>query len=404
MGAMMRAHDWSNSPLGEPMSWPQSLRSVVGLLLGSKFPMFVAWGAELGFLYNDPYTEVLGAKHPSALGARFHDIWREIWPDISPLIDAAMSGQASYHENLPLLMNRKGYDEQTYFTFSYSPVRDESGKVAGMFCACTETTAQVLSARRTADERERLRRMFEQAPGMIAMLSGPEHIFEIANDKYLELVGRRDIIGKPIREALPEIAAQGFTGLLDNVFQSGEPYLGEAVPVRVEREPGGPLVERLVDFIYQPMTDDAGRISGVFVQANDVTASREAEKRLRDSEERYRQIVEGAEEFAIVSLDATGVIKSWNTGAERVTGFSEADAIGQPGAIIFTPEDRAAGAPESEMRRAEQAGRVANERWHVRKDGGRFWGSGLTMRLDAAGGGFLKSSAIAPPTTKPKRR
>ena len=82
--------------------WPQPLRTVVGLLLQSRFPMFVAWGDELGFLYNDPYAEILGAKHPRALGRRFHDIWSEIWPDISPLIDAAMAGQATYREDLPL--------------------------------------------------------------------------------------------------------------------------------------------------------------------------------------------------------------------------------------------------------------------------------------------------------------
>ena len=96
-GALMRAHDWSDSPLGPPERWPQSLRTVVSLLLQSQFPMFVAWGPDLGFLYNDPYAEILGAKHPRALGRRFYDIWSEIWPDISPLIDAAMAGHATYH-------------------------------------------------------------------------------------------------------------------------------------------------------------------------------------------------------------------------------------------------------------------------------------------------------------------
>lgn len=144
-GDLMRALDWSGSPLGPPTGWPQSLRSVVGLLLGSKFPMFVAWGPELGFLYNDAYAEILGAKHPAAMGARFHDIWAEIWPDIWPLIEAAMAGEATYRADLPLLMNRHGFDEQTWFTFSYSPVRDETGEVAGMFCACVETTQRVRS-------------------------------------------------------------------------------------------------------------------------------------------------------------------------------------------------------------------------------------------------------------------
>src|SRR4051794_32152873 len=149
-GALMRAHDWSRSPLGPPESWPASLRTVVALLLQSQFPMFVAWGGELGFLYNDAYAEILGAKHPNALGSRFHDIWSEIWPDISPLVDSAIAGEATYREDLPLVMNRKGFDEQTWFTFSYSPVREESGEVAGMFCAVAETTA-----RRNAEERLR---------------------------------------------------------------------------------------------------------------------------------------------------------------------------------------------------------------------------------------------------------
>jgi signal transduction histidine kinase len=163
VGALMRAHDWSTSPLGPPESWPQSLRTVVGLLLQSRFPMFVAWGPELGFLYNDPYAEILGAKHPRALGARFYDIWSEIWTDISPLIDAAIAGQATYREDLPLVMNRKGFDEQTWFTFSYSPVRDDSGSVAGMFCACTETTQKVLADRELRDLNETLERRVNDA-------------------------------------------------------------------------------------------------------------------------------------------------------------------------------------------------------------------------------------------------
>ena len=163
VGFLMRSLDWSASPLGRPDAWPQSLRTVVGLLLQSRFPMFVAWGKDLGFLYNDPYAEILGAKHPSALGGRFYDIWSEIWPDISPLIDAAMAGHATYREDLPLVMNRKGYDEQTWFTFSYSPVHDESGQVAGMFCAVSETTQKVLAERALRDSNETLERRVNEA-------------------------------------------------------------------------------------------------------------------------------------------------------------------------------------------------------------------------------------------------
>ncbi len=148
MGERLRAHDWSTSPLGPPETWPQSLRTSVSILLNSGHPMFVAWGPELGFIYNDAYATILGDKHPAALGRRFHDIWSEIWDDIWPLIQSALAGEATWSEDLLLRMFRHGYWEDTWWTFSYSPVRDESGGVGGMFCACTETTSKVLGERR----------------------------------------------------------------------------------------------------------------------------------------------------------------------------------------------------------------------------------------------------------------
>lgn len=146
----MREHDWSNSPLGQPAEWSRALQTVVALLLQSKIPMFAAWGHELGFLYNDAYAGILGQKHPQALGRRFDQIWSEIWPDISPLVDAALAGEAVFQEDLPLIIKRKGFDEQTWFTFSYSPLLDDVGQTGGMFCAVTETTQAVIASRRAA--------------------------------------------------------------------------------------------------------------------------------------------------------------------------------------------------------------------------------------------------------------
>jgi PAS domain S-box-containing protein len=281
VGALMRTQDWSASPLGHPRTWPQALRTVVGLMLNSGFPMFVAWGEELGFLYNDPYREVLGDKHPRALGRPFHDIWAEIWPAISPLIDRALKGEATYADRLLLVMNRHGYDEPTWFTFSYSPVRDEHGVIRGMHCACVEVTDQVLAERYREEENERFRTLFEQAPGIMAVLRGPEHVFELTNQSYLQLIGHRQIVGRPAREALPEVAGQGFFELLDRVYQSGEPFVGHALPLRVQLEPGGPLVERFVDFVYQPIRDANGAVSGIFVEGSDVTSRKQVEDELR---------------------------------------------------------------------------------------------------------------------------
>jgi signal transduction histidine kinase/ActR/RegA family two-component response regulator len=281
LGAMMRAHDWSGSPLGHPRGWPQALRTVVGLMLNSKFPMFVAWGPELGFLYNDPYRDILGAKHPGALGGRFRDVWSEIWPDISPLIERALRGEATYADRLYLVMNRHGYDEPTWFTFSYSPVRDENGDIAGMYCACVEVTDQVLAEKYRNEENERLRGLFAQAPGIMAVLRGPEHVFELTNQSYMQLVGHRQIVGKRAREALPEIVGQGFLELLDRVYATGEPFVGHALPVRLQREPDGPLEERYIDFVYQPIRDESGAVSGIFVEGSDVTARKLVEDELR---------------------------------------------------------------------------------------------------------------------------
>ena len=285
VGALMREKDWSDSPLGPPSSWPQSLRSVVGLLLNSKFPMFVAWGPALGFLYNDAYAEILGGKHPAAIGSRFEDIWREIWADIHPIIEKALAGESTYHSNLPLTMNRRGYEEKTWFTFSYSPVRDESGAIAGMYCAVTETTSEVLGERRRVDENERLRQLFAQAPSVMAVLRGEAHVFELVNNAYLELVGHRDLLGLPIREALPDLAGQGFYEQLDRVYATGEAYRAEAALVRLERADGS-IDERYITYIFQPIRDALGEVGGIFVVGNDMSAAVHANDELRDAARR----------------------------------------------------------------------------------------------------------------------
>lgn len=148
LGALMREHDWSSSLLGEPKRWPQSLRSVVQLMLNNRQLMFIAWGEDLAFLYNDGYAPTFGAKHPWALGRPFREVWSEIWEDIEPLVTRALAGETTYDENFRLVMQRNGYPEDAWFTFSYSPLRDESGQIAGMFCAGIETTARVLEERR----------------------------------------------------------------------------------------------------------------------------------------------------------------------------------------------------------------------------------------------------------------
>jgi len=147
--ARVARHDWSATPLGPRDQWPSSLATVVQILLGSRYAMWMGWGPDLTFFYNDAYRPTLGVKHPWALGRPAREVWAEIWPDIGPRIRAVLeTGTATWDEGLFLLLERSGYPEETYHTFSYSPLLDDTGAVAGMLCVVTEETERVIGARR----------------------------------------------------------------------------------------------------------------------------------------------------------------------------------------------------------------------------------------------------------------
>jgi PAS domain S-box-containing protein len=514
MRARMRRHDWSRSPLGMPDTWPSSLRTAVGIMLNSSYPMFLAWGPSLTFLFNDAYIPMLGNKQADALAQPFAQIWWDIWSDIGPLVDTALSGESIFADNLLLVMERNGFPEETYFTFSYSPVHDESGQVAGMFCACNETTLQILaerrqrfqlemadklrgllqpgqitavasallgrhldltrviyaqidddgrrlrvesdwndghvpgiagksypiadlgpalaeevrrggpfwvadvendsrtaaqarayasvsarallavplrkagrvhsllvlihaaprhwregdvalaediaeriwsaverahaeSSRRLAEaalsrqlvaEGDRLRGLFEQAPGFMAVLRGPKHVFELANKAFMRLIGPREILGKTMREALPELERQGFFSLLDQVYASGRPFSAHEALLTLQPKPDVPPTERFVDFIYQPVLEVDGSVSGIFIEGYDVTDRRLAAEAVRDSEERLR---EGLRVGRMVVWDwdlrTGGVTYSFN--AMDVFGHAPDDAPEKWGAVH--PDDMA---------------------------------------------------------------
>jgi PAS domain S-box-containing protein len=149
MGARMRALDWSKTPLGRPGAWPQSLKTIVRVMLDSRYAMWMLWGPELTFFCNDAYLPTVGDKRDWVLGARSDKVWKEIWPDIGPRIDRVLStALATWDEALQLFLERKGFPEETYHTFSYSPVYGDDSRVAGMLCVVTEVTERVISERR----------------------------------------------------------------------------------------------------------------------------------------------------------------------------------------------------------------------------------------------------------------
>lgn len=469
MATLMRGHDWRSTSLGDPAGWPLALRSAVQILLTSKFEMWVGWGPDVAFLYNDAYRPTLGDKHRHALGMPTRELYAEIWDDVSPRLRQVYEhGEATWDRALLLILHRHGYPEETYHTFSYSPLSGDDGEVEGIFCAVSEETERVISERRLeslealasgiagaeqldsffrsvaqaaakadrdilfsalykldeagaptplyenlgdtapqplaawrldtlreapslfivpspsglpqgawhapatqaavialtqpgqsqptaalviglnplrpfddsyssylklfagqivarwtslegyelararslalnealelrkqaahalaqvnqqlasevaarTEERDRLRAMFKDAPSFMALLSGPNHVFELANDAYMRLVGARPLIGLPVREALPEVSGQGYFELLDKVYATGETFVGEALAVRIQRAPGEQPVERFIHLVYQPLFV-ADRVEGIFVDGYDVTHQKNAEHALR---------------------------------------------------------------------------------------------------------------------------
>ncbi len=149
VGALIREYDWSATPFGPLADWPQSLRSAVSICLASRFPIVIAWGPELALIYNDAYIPILGGKHPRSLGQPARECWWDLWPVIGEMLEGVLHrADATFSDDLLFMTERNDYREETYFTFSHSPIEDESGGVGGVFCAITETTQRVLGERR----------------------------------------------------------------------------------------------------------------------------------------------------------------------------------------------------------------------------------------------------------------
>ena len=285
MGALIRSHAWANSPLGRPVDWPQPLKTIVGVMLGANQAMFATWGPEQLMIYNDLYAKILGERHLTALGQPFAQVWHDVIDDVGPLMAKVYAGVPTAMDDIELTLQRQGRPEEAHFSFFYTPLRDEDGEVRGMFCACNDITEQVFAQRERVAELARLRGLFEQSPSFVAVLRGPDHVFELANPACLKTVGRTDIVGKTVAQALPELGEQGFLHLLDTAYQSGEAFSGRAVPVALASKPGAAPDRRFLDFIYQPIRNNQGAVTGIFVEGIDVTAHHEAAQALAHSNE-----------------------------------------------------------------------------------------------------------------------
>ncbi len=274
MGRLMRACRWEQTSLGTPDGWPQSLRTTLSIILNSKFPMFLFWGPELLCFYNDAYRPSLGneGKHPNALGSPAAEVWEEIWDVIEPLITQVLAGgEATWSEDqlIPIYRNRRL--EDVYWTFSYSPVSDESGQIAGVFVTCTETTKAVQSRQALLHSEKRFHSLVAQAPVAIALLLGTDFVVEFINHRMLDYWDRSlaQVLNKPVFEGLHEARAQGFEALLVGVLTTGQAFISKELSINLLR--GGEFHKMYIDFIYEPYYGADQTIQGVMVMVNDIT-------------------------------------------------------------------------------------------------------------------------------------
>ena len=391
MAELIAGHGWPRA-FGPPAEWTAELKAAVGLIMRSGFPMFLIWGSDRAFIYNDAYAPILGSRHPQALGRPFLEVWPEVRDQIGPIIEQAFEGRQSFFEDLEVDLAPQGGREGAWFTFSYGPIVDAEGRIPGVLCTCVETTKAVLGRKAQQEERERQRALFERAPGFICILRGPDHVFEFVNKTYRELFGERDFIGRTVAEVFPEIAGQGFPELLDAVYRTGERHVAQATPIAIEA-PGAPPALRFVDFVYEPVHDADGQVSGIFCEGFDATAAHRSRQAMAESEARNRQILDSVIDYAIIAVDLEGRVTRWNAGAEHILGWSEAEMLGQDIARFFTREDIAAGRPELERTLARASGHASNTGWRLRRSGERFWATGEMILLrDEAGeaAGFVK--------------
>ncbi|MDB5698437.1 MAG: hypothetical protein JWN69_1241 [Alphaproteobacteria bacterium] len=281
MADVIAAHDWSTTKLGPLDSWPQSLRTSVGMMINNHEPKFLLWGRDYLTIHNDAYLPFVKTGLRHGIGESYPEVSPHLWPTIAPLLEEAMEGRGTSIENLPVRRIHAGSEETAYFIFSSSPAFDENDKVAGVKAVLLEITPTVLDNRSIERERDRLRELLEQAPGFVGMSRGPEHRIEFVNAAFRELLGSRDFVGRPSAEAIPELEREGLLTLLDEVYATGIAYIARGRRVLLQRRANADPEERLVDFIYQPVRDSQGQVQGIFLQGNDVTEQIRAQEQVQ---------------------------------------------------------------------------------------------------------------------------
>jgi PAS domain S-box-containing protein len=364
MGALMRAHDWSASPLGPPEHWPQSLRTAVRILLNTNHPMFIWWGEELVQFYNDAYRRTLGPeRHPSALGQGGRECWAEIWDIIGPQIEQVMSGAgATWHENQLVPVTRYGRLEQVYWTYGYSPIDEDDG-VGGVLVVCRDVTQEHLASVALREREAELARVQQ-----VGRIGGLEVDLRTGfrnrrSPEYLLIHGLPpDAINEAhedwVRRIHPEDRAATEKNFRDAVASKVRDY---TVQYRIIRPSDGEV--RWISVRSTIERDENGKAVRLVGAHTDVTEQVTAEQALRQSEELYRRLADQLAELnatlaqrveektrerdriwnvsqdLLLVADRNGVWRTVNPAWTRTLGWSEAELLNRTSEWLEHPGD-----------------------------------------------------------------
>ncbi|MEG3126101.1 PAS domain-containing protein [Sphingomonas sp. GB1N7] len=295
MADLIRDFDWSATSIGPIADWPQSLRTATALLLRSPVAIVMLWSDHGYMIYNDAYSVFAGGRHPQLLGSKVLEGWPEVADFNAHVMAVGLGGGTLAYKDQELTLHRHGAAEKVWMDLDYSPVLDEGGAPAGVIAIVIETTARVQAERHLIAEHDLIAQMFEQAPGFMAMIEGPRHRITMTNPAYDRLIGRDDVTGMTVAEALPEAAEQGFVTILDEVYATGVPFTGTGVLFQVDDRTTGRIEDRHVDFVYQPIRDAHGGVTGIFLQGSDVSQRVAGEQALRRSETALQQALSAGE-------------------------------------------------------------------------------------------------------------
>ena len=341
MGQLTRSYDWSQTSLGPPDTWPQSLRTTLGILLNSKCPMALFWGEELICFYNDAYRLSFGKGGKQSLvpGRPGAAAWPETWPVMKPLIDQVLAGsEVTWNEDQLVPVYPNGAHDDVYGTFSFSPVSDESGNPTGVFVTCIATTVKDHTINQLKTSEQLLQNLVRDASIGIIVLRGEDMMVSIVNDSYARLIDRQcnELQDKPLFSIIPESEAV-FRPIIDGVRLTGEPLYLYDQPYFVYVN--GAKKDGFLNLVYQPYREQDGTITGVMVLCQDVTGQKKAEEALWASENMFRNVTNSAPTGLWLS-DETGGLTYLNSTLVEWTGLPYDSLLGAGWASAIIDEDR----------------------------------------------------------------